>query len=65
MALRAPGTWGMMISREPTVIATGGALAYVYDGHARITGCPTVLVIVCGGVTTTVDQLQSWAAQLT
>ncbi|MFI4889931.1 MAG: pyridoxal-phosphate dependent enzyme [Steroidobacterales bacterium] len=45
--------------------ACGAALAAVYDGCAQIAGCPTVLVIVCGGVTASVEQLQSWAAQLT
>lgn len=44
--------------------ACGAALAAVYDNVAEIDGCQTILVIVCGGVTATVEQLPSWAAQV-
>ncbi len=41
--------------------ACGAALAVAYDG-AALTAFSTVLVIVCGGVTATVAQLQRWGA---
>ena len=42
--------------------ACGAALAVAYDG-AAVAGCANVLVIVCGGVTATVGQLDAWARQ--
>jgi L-serine/L-threonine ammonia-lyase len=42
--------------------ACGAALAVAYDG-AAVAGCANVLVIVCGGVTATVAQLDAWARQ--
>jgi L-serine/L-threonine ammonia-lyase len=44
--------------------ACGAALAAVYDNVPEIDGCRTILVIVCGGVTASVEQLLAWAAQL-
>jgi L-serine/L-threonine ammonia-lyase len=44
--------------------ACGAALAAVYDKDPQIAGYRTVLVIVCGGVTVTVEQLQAWTTQL-
>ena len=44
--------------------ACGAALAAVYENLPQIAACATVLVIVCGGVTATVEQLPSWAAQV-
>jgi L-serine/L-threonine ammonia-lyase len=41
--------------------ACGAALAVAYDSR-RLAGLRNVLVIVCGGVTATVAQLQQWAA---
>jgi L-serine/L-threonine ammonia-lyase len=41
--------------------ACGAALALAYDS-GRLAGMRQVLVIVCGGVTATVDQLRQWAA---
>jgi L-serine/L-threonine ammonia-lyase len=41
--------------------ACGAALAVAYDS-GRLAGLTNVLVIVCGGVTATVAQLQQWAA---
>ncbi len=43
--------------------ACGAALAAVYDGAPQLEGCANILVIVCGGVTATVEQLHKWAAQ--
>ena len=43
--------------------ACGAALAVAYDG-AAVAGCANVLVIVCGGVTATVAQLDAWARQV-
>ena len=40
--------------------ACGAALAVVYDQAAELAPYDSVLVIVCGGVTATVEQLQSW-----
>ncbi len=42
--------------------ACGAALAVGYDG-AAVAGYANVLVIVCGGVTATVAQLDAWARQ--
>jgi len=42
--------------------ACGAALAAVYEQAPELSGFKTVLVIVCGGVTATVAQLQKWAA---
>jgi L-serine/L-threonine ammonia-lyase len=41
--------------------ACGASLAVVYEGHEALAGCARVLVIVCGGVTATVAQLQRWS----
>ncbi len=41
--------------------ACGAALAAVYDNAPALNGFDTVLVIVCGGVTATVDQMRAWA----
>jgi L-serine/L-threonine ammonia-lyase len=42
--------------------ACGASLAVAYDAAATLGGFGNVLVIVCGGVTATVGQLQKWAA---
>ncbi len=44
--------------------ACGAALAAVYDKVPQIAGFKTILVIVCGGVTGTAEQLLSWAASV-
>lgn len=44
--------------------ACGASLALPYGGHPQLAGFDKVLVIVCGGVTATVSQLQNWAASL-
>jgi L-serine/L-threonine ammonia-lyase len=41
--------------------ACGASLAVAYAGHAALAGAASVLVIVCGGVTATVAQLQRWS----
>jgi L-serine/L-threonine ammonia-lyase len=43
--------------------ACGASLAVVYDGSAALDGAETVLVVVCGGVTATVEQLRGWSAR--
>jgi L-serine/L-threonine ammonia-lyase len=43
--------------------ACGATLAVAYDAAAALKEFRNVLVIVCGGVTATVAQLQQWAAQ--
>jgi L-serine/L-threonine ammonia-lyase len=43
--------------------ACGATLAVAYDAAASLAEFGNVLVIVCGGVTATVAQLQQWAAQ--
>ena len=43
--------------------ACGASLAIVYDGAPELDRFKSVLVIVCGGVTTTVEQLQQWSIQ--
>ncbi len=42
--------------------ACGAALSLIYDGAPELVGYKNVLVIVCGGVTASVMQLQQWAA---
>ncbi|HEX9173632.1 MAG TPA: pyridoxal-phosphate dependent enzyme [Telluria sp.] len=44
--------------------ACGAALAVAYDDQGVLAGASKVLVIVCGGVTATVEQLQRWGADL-
>jgi L-serine/L-threonine ammonia-lyase len=41
--------------------ACGASLAVAYDAAGALGGCKNVLVIVCGGVTATVRQLQGYA----
>ena len=42
--------------------ACGAALSVVYDGHPVLNDYSTLAVIVCGGATTTIDQIRQWAA---
>lgn len=42
--------------------ACGASLAVVYDQPEAIEGFTNVLVIVCGGVTATIDQIRQWSA---
>jgi L-serine/L-threonine ammonia-lyase len=44
--------------------ACGAALALAYRGDGVLAGFENVLVIVCGGATATVAQLQAWDLQL-
>ncbi len=44
--------------------ACGASLATIYDGLAELDTCKSVLVIVCGGSTTTIEQLQQWEREL-
>ena len=44
--------------------ACGAALAVAYEAGTRLPAFDNVLVIVCGGATATVAQLQAWDAQL-
>ena len=41
--------------------ACGASLAAVYDNVPELGSYGSVLVIVCGGVTSTIDQLQQWS----
>ena len=41
--------------------ACGASLAAVYDGAPELDDFESVLVIVCGGATTTLEQLREWA----
>jgi L-serine/L-threonine ammonia-lyase len=41
--------------------ACGASLAVVYDGAPELEEFKSVLVVVCGGVTTTVEQLLEWS----
>ena len=40
--------------------ACGATLAAIYNNDPQLARCETVLAIVCGGVTASVEQLQSW-----
>ncbi|MEN5016599.1 pyridoxal-phosphate dependent enzyme [Erwinia sp. Eh17-17] len=44
--------------------ACGASLAALYDAHPQIAAYQTLLVIVCGGATSSVENLQSMAAAL-
>lgn len=44
--------------------ACGASLAPAYRAGAMLAACERVLVIVCGGVTATVEQLQRWGREL-
>jgi L-serine/L-threonine ammonia-lyase len=44
--------------------ACGAALAAVYDNDPALAEFETPLVIICGGVTATVEQLQQWMSDL-
>ena len=41
--------------------ACGASLAAVYDGAPELEDFESVLVVVCGGATTTLEQLREWA----
>lgn len=41
--------------------ACGASLAPVYQRHDALDGFASVLVVVCGGATATIDQLRRWA----
>ena len=41
--------------------ACGAALAVVYDGAPELGEFESVLVVVCGGATVTVEQLREWS----
>lgn len=43
--------------------ACGASLALAYDGAGELEGFDTVLVIVCGGATATLDQITQWSAR--
>jgi L-serine/L-threonine ammonia-lyase len=43
--------------------ACGAALSVVYDHHAALDAYRNILVVVCGGATATLDQLQHWSQQ--
>lgn len=47
-----------------TEAACGAALSLAYDRHAAIEAYASVLIIVCGGATTTAERLADLAAQL-
>ena len=44
--------------------ACGASLALLYEHGAALESFGTLLVIVCGGVTATTDQLQAWSTRL-
>jgi L-serine/L-threonine ammonia-lyase len=43
--------------------ACGASLALVYERNAALQSAGTLSVIVCGGATATMDQLQAWSSQ--
>jgi L-serine/L-threonine ammonia-lyase len=43
--------------------ACGASLALAYQSHPALAEAQSVLVIVCGGVTAAVAQLQAWATR--
>jgi L-serine/L-threonine ammonia-lyase len=42
--------------------ACGAALSVVYDGHPVLDAYSSLAIIVCGGATTTIEQIRQWAA---
>lgn len=44
--------------------ACGASLAALYERRPELNGFKSVLIIVCGGVTTTVEQLRQWSCKL-
>lgn len=50
--------------RVVTEPACGAALAFVYEGEAALDSFSNILVIVCGGATTTLEQLMLMSARL-
>jgi L-serine/L-threonine ammonia-lyase len=44
--------------------ACGAGLSIVYDGHPSLEAFGSILVVVCGGVTATIDQIRAWANRL-
>jgi len=44
--------------------ACGAALAVLYDGAPELEAYRSLLVIVCGGVTASIEQIQGWSARL-
>lgn len=40
--------------------ACGASLALAYERAPKLVGFETILIVVCGGATTTVDQLRDW-----
>ncbi len=44
--------------------ACGASLALAYESSPALSSFETVLVVVCGGATTTVEQLQQWSKTL-
>jgi L-serine/L-threonine ammonia-lyase len=45
--------------------ACGASLSLLYQHHPALEKFRTLLVIVCGGATATLEQIQNWSAQLT
>lgn len=43
--------------------ACGASLALAYEAHAALADFGTVLVVVCGGATATIDQIRRWAGR--
>ena len=43
--------------------ACGAALALAYENVAELSDFKTVLIVVCGGATTSAEQLQRWSEQ--
>jgi L-serine/L-threonine ammonia-lyase len=43
--------------------ACGASLAAVYDGAPELAEFRSILVVVCGGVTATVEQLRAWSSE--
>ncbi len=50
--------------RQVVEPACGAALAAVYDGAPELEEFDSVLVVVCGGATATVEQLRDWSDEL-
>ena len=44
--------------------ACGASLALAYENSPALEAFNTVLVVVCGGATATIDQLKQWVKSL-
>ena len=62
--LAALGACERFLSNHRVLVepACGAALSVMYDGHPVLDAYSKLAIIVCGGATTTIEQIRQWAA---